>query len=161
MTDTALTILERRVKCLNKKDFRSKTLILNEEMRKLDGAVTNLDQNLTHQFTPHMYIRTITMPKGMVVVTKIHKTEHPYFILKGDVSVLTEEGTVRIKAPYQGITKAGTIRIIYNHEETVWVTVHSTDLTDVDEIVDDITATDFKEIERMEDEYERATKEIE
>jgi hypothetical protein len=32
--------------------------------------------------------------------------------MKGEMSILTEEGVERIRAPHQGITKAGTKRII-------------------------------------------------
>ena len=54
------------------------------------------------------------MPKGQIISTGIHKKEHPYFVLKGDISVLTDEGIKRIKAPYNGITKPGTKRLIYH-----------------------------------------------
>jgi len=66
--------------------------------------------------------------------------------LKGEVSVLTEDGPVRLKAPYYGMTPAGTQRLLYIHEETVWVTVHVTNKTNVDEAVEDVTAPDFESL---------------
>ncbi len=88
-----------------------------------------------HRFTPGMYIRQIFMPAGALVVSKIHKTEHPFVISMGDVSVWThEDGVVRCTAPYTGITKPGTRRLLYMHLDTLWTTFHVTDLTDVDEI---------------------------
>lgn len=87
------------------------------------------------------------MPKGMLVTSKIHKKTHPYFVLIGDVSVLTDEGVVRIKAPYVGITKAGTKRLLYIHEETVWITVHVTNETDLKKIEDEIIAKTFDDLD--------------
>ncbi len=104
-----------------------------EQMMEFENALSRVEGAtfgddccpLKHTFGDGLYIREITMPKGMILTSKIHKTTHPYFVVKGDVSVVTENGTVRIKAPYWGITKAGTKRILRMHEETVWVTVHS------------------------------------
>jgi hypothetical protein len=86
------------------------------------------------------------MPKGMLLTSKIHKVCHPYFILKGEVSVLTETGTVRIKAPYSGVTPAGTKRVIYTHEDTVWTTVHVTKEKDLEAIEKEVIADTFESI---------------
>lgn len=93
---------------------------------------------LVHTFGDGMYIRQITMPAGQIIISKIHGQTHPYFILKGDVSVLTEEGVKRYKAPYSGITKAGTKRVLYTHEDTVWTTVQRTNETELDKIEKDV-----------------------
>lgn len=102
---------------------------------------------LVHTFVDGAYVRKITMPKGLLLTSKIHKICHPYFIMKGDVSVLTEEGTKRIKAPYAGVTPAGTKRLIYVHEETEWITVHVTKETDLGKIEDEIISKDYAELD--------------
>ena len=122
-------------------------LELDEALAQVDGAIFGDDAApLTHTFGDGLYIREITMPKGMLVTSKLHKTTHPYFVLKGDVSVETETGTVRIKAPYWGITKAGTKRILYIHEETIWVTVHATQETDLEKIEKEIIADNYNDL---------------
>jgi len=85
------------------------------------------------------------MPKGQIVSTGIHKVEHPYFVQKGDVSVLTDEGIKRVKAPYNGITKPGTKRLIYMHEDTIWITVHATDKSTPEDVLDEVVAKDFND----------------
>ncbi len=99
---------------------------------------------LTHRFTPGMYIREIFMPKGSIVTSLLHLTTHPFFIMKGDVNVYYPGLPVeRYIAPYTGVTKAGTRRLLFNNEDTVWITCHITDLTDPDEIMESITSNDF------------------
>ena len=105
---------------------------------------------LRHTFADGMYIREITMPANTFVSSKIHKTNHPYFVLKGSVDVVTEEGVVNIQAPYWGITKAGTKRTLHVLEETVWCTVHATEETDLELIEGEVIANDFEEIEHKE-----------
>lgn len=88
-----------------------------------------------HFFIPGIYARKCTMPAGSMVTSCIHLQEHPFKILSGDVSVWTEDvGWQRFKAPYCGITKPGTRRVLINHEETVWITFQSTSLTNPEEI---------------------------
>ena len=101
---------------------------------------------LKHTFTKGLYIRQMTGPKGMLNVSKLHKTTHPYFILTGDVSILTEKGIIRIQAPHWGITKAGTKRIVYFHQDTIWITCHATEQTDLEKIEDEIIADTYEEL---------------
>lgn len=94
---------------------------------------------VTHRFTPGLYIREILMPTGSILTSKIHKTEHPYVISKGKVSVWTEkEGSVKLEAPHTGITKPGTRRLLYVNEDTIWTTFHPTNETDVSKIEEQI-----------------------
>jgi hypothetical protein len=102
---------------------------------------------LKHMFTDGCYIREIFNPKDELIVTKIHKISHPYFLLEGEMSIMTETGAVRKKAPFYGITPAGTKRVIYTHTDCRFVTVHVTNKTDIQEIEDEVIAKDFKEVD--------------
>ena len=93
-----------------------------------------------HRFTPGMYVRQIFIPARTILTSRIHLTEHPFVISKGDISVWTKEtGTQRLKAPYSGITKPGTRRLLFAHDDTIWTTFHATDETDVEKIENIIT----------------------
>lgn len=116
-------------------------------VRTVPGAMVGDCFPLRHSFTPGLYIREISCPKGALVVTKIHKTCHPYFLLKGECSVLTEEGVKRIKAPYSGITPAGTKRVVFCHEDVVWTTIHATKETDLEKIEQEVIAENFETVE--------------
>lgn len=105
---------------------------------------------LEHYFGDGLYIRRIFMPAGFILTSKIHKKTHPYFILSGEVEVLTEQGMKKIKAPYFGMTQAGTKRVILTHTDTVWFTVHATEETALDKIEDEIIAKSFADLERKE-----------
>jgi len=80
---------------------------------------------LVHRFTEGLYVREIFMPAGSLITSKIHKTQHQFFILKGAVSVWTNEGEeVYLEAPYIGITEPGTRRLLYIWEDCIWATSH-------------------------------------
>ena len=80
------------------------------------------------------------MPKGSIATSRIHKTEHQFAVLQGQVSVWTpQDGVIHYRAPYNGVTKVGTRRLLYMHEDTIWITFHVTDSTDPQKIMDEIT----------------------
>jgi hypothetical protein len=138
---------------LSKLDIREKMMAFQKYVCKLPGALEGDSPEylavcpLTHIFLDGMYMREIFMPKGTMIISKIHKKTHPYFVLIGKVSVLTEKEVVTIQAPFSGVTKAGTKRILYIHEDTTWITIHATNETDLDIIENEIIAKSFEEIE--------------
>ena len=82
----------------------------------------------THKFTDGMYIREIFMPAGSLITSKIHKTEHPYIVSYGKVAVsIDAQEWDEITAPYTGITKPGTRRVLFIIEDCIWTTFHRID----------------------------------
>jgi hypothetical protein len=85
-----------------------------------------IDIPVNHLFCHGMYIRSVSCPAGATITTKIHKTEHPFTVSKGKVKVMNEEGQwTEISAPYTGITKRGTRRVVLVIEDCVWTTYHA------------------------------------
>ena len=100
---------------------------------------------ITHDFADGQYIRTIVMPKGLALVSRIHNKNHPFFIMKGECSIYTEKGLERIKAPHNGVTLAGTQRLMFIHEECTFITVHRTDCLTPEEVVNEVTVENLSE----------------
>lgn len=115
------------------------------EEAMLQGAPL-VDLPLVHRFTYGLYIREIFMPAKTLLTSKIHKTEHPFVILKGKVSVLIPgEEVAHLEAPHFGITQPGTRRLLYIHEDTTWLTFHPNP-----EDVEDLVKIEERLIERRE-----------
>jgi len=110
-------------------------MIIRENDDRLDELEVAMLENCepvhcltTHRFTDGMYIREIFMPAGSLITSKIHKTEHPYIVSFGKVAVsIDSEDWNEITAPYTGITKPGTRRVLYIIEDCIWTTFHRID----------------------------------
>jgi len=82
-----------------------------------------------HEFFGGYYLREIFMPKGTAITSMMHNTEHNFFILTGKVKVMDENNGIQIlEAPYIGVTKMGTRRLLEIIDDCTWVTVHKTDV---------------------------------
>lgn len=107
-----------------------------------------LDFNNRHDFCPGVYARTIFMPAGMIAISKIHRTQHFFVVVKGRCTVVDSHGNRQlIVAPHLGVTMPGTERALHIHEDCIWTTFHPTDLTDPEEIGKQILADSLDEFE--------------
>lgn len=118
--------------------FRQNILIVQDGLQKLidDGAVQSTleDCTLKHYFTPKdekygccTYAREMLIPKGTLIIGKIHRHQHLNFISKGKVTVFTEFGQKHLEAPCTFISEIGLKRAVYAKEDTLWTTVHLTE----------------------------------
>lgn len=122
---------------LEKVQFRQSVLNLENEFKKgiENGELQSVAEEckLTHYFAPidekygcGAYARQIFLPKGSIVIGKIHRHQHLNFILQGKVSVATEFGKKYFEAPCTFISEVGLKRAVYAEEDTIWTTVHLT-----------------------------------
>jgi hypothetical protein len=118
--------------------FRQNILAVQDGIQKLiaDGVVESTLENCTlkHYFTPKnekygccTYAREMLIPKGTLIIGKIHRHQHLNFISKGKVTVFTEFGQKHLVAPCTFISEVGLKRAVYAEEDTLWTTVHMTE----------------------------------
>ena len=99
-----------------------------------------LELEVKHYFSHGVYARELYIPKDTILVGKLHKYPQLNILSKGDISVLIDEEVKRIQAPYTVVSPAGTKRIAYTHEDTIWLTIHGTEETNLDAIEEYFTA---------------------
>ena len=133
-----------------KQSYRKRITDLHKQMEE-GGAMVGKELNrlnpVKHTFAGGCYIREIFNPANFLLVTKIHKKEHPFFLMKGKMSILTENGVKTIQAPHNGVTPPGTKRVIFTHEDCVFITVHATDKVTPEDVEEDVIAKDFNDKE--------------
>jgi len=146
-------------------EISNKRGMMWEKIAEFQEQVNNIEGVLTHKagekqskefktnlpLQQHLegglYTREIFMPKGAVVVSMIHKQQHPSFLLKGELSYLTDEGKIkRITGPHKIFTQIGTQRVLYIHEDSEWCCVYKTDAKTFEEAEADVYADKFTEL---------------
>jgi hypothetical protein len=113
------------------------------------SALPQSDFPLIHHWADNSYGREIFIRKGSLLVGKIHKHSHLNIISMGDVTVVTEFGLERMKAPKTFVSLPGTKRALYAHEDTIWTTVHVTDKKTVEEAEEELIAKDYAEYDKL------------
>lgn len=143
-----------------KVNFRQKILQAQHEMQSMiaEGVMPDALPNckLTHYYTPvheeygcTNYARQMFIPKGTIIIGKIHRHEHLNFIMQGRVTVTTEHGKKTIEAPAVFVSEVGLKRAVHAEEDTIWVTVHMTKHAGEDklaEMEDELIAPSYEDM---------------
>lgn len=112
-------------------------------------TMPQVDTPVRNTFSGGVYARELFIPKGTMLIGKVHLTEHLNICLQGDLTFLTVDGPKRIKAPAMFSAPAGTKKLAYANEDSVWVNVHPAITDDPDQIVDAITVNSFGDFDRL------------
>jgi hypothetical protein len=89
------------------------------------------------------------IPKGTLIIGKIHRHQHLNFISKGKVKVFTEFGEKHLEAPCTFISEIGLKRAVYAEEDTLWTTVHLTEFdkeAELDKIETEVIAPSYDDM---------------
>lgn len=124
-----------------------------EEMQQVIFAVTkNLlaaqgshnEYPVQHELVDGMYIRRLFIPKGQILVGKVHKLPCINVVERGDIAILTATGSKRVTAGYTLASPAGIQKLGIANEDTVFINIFRTDETDISKI-EDVVAWDIHE----------------
>jgi quercetin dioxygenase-like cupin family protein len=119
-----------------------------EKLFVIEAALKQMPQvevPLRHCFGNKVYVREMTAPKGSILIGKMHKFKQVNIVIKGDISVLTEDGWKRLKSGDMFESPAGIKRAGFTHEDTVWTTICGTEETEVEKAEDELTIGSYQE----------------
>lgn len=108
-----------------------------EQIEALQAELLKLPQagpETSHYFADGMYLRTVFRKAGTVIVGKVHKKEHFFIVLQGEMTIWTEAGMKRVSAPFIWVSKPGTKRVTLAHTDATAMTVHQVSSKDIEEI---------------------------
>ena len=122
---------------------------MRDSINRLEEEISHAPQvecPVRHIFAHGLYAREMSMSAGTVLTGAVHKTEHINMLLKGRITVLTDQGIKELTAPYTFISRPGIKRVGYVHEDCVWMTLHKTPTTDVRALVSELTESKYEDL---------------
>lgn len=124
---------------------------VDKQVLKALSELPQVECPVEHLFGGGCYVRHTTMPAGTFAVGKRHKNEVINILLKGKISVLVDDSdeVKEIAAPAVFLSSAGTRKAAYFHEDTVWLNVHPTELTSVEEVEQAVIVSDNNDVDLL------------
>lgn len=113
-----------------------------EAVRALEQHMLQLPQvdlHTDHLVHGRMYARTIVIPAGVVLTGALTNCDN-ICVLQGDITVTTDDGSVRLTGFHVLPARAGFKRAGVAHADTYWTMICHTDKVEVIEIEDEITS---------------------
>lgn len=116
-----------------------------DHIKRLQEAASKLPQ--IELFTQHywadgMYCRVLFRPADTLIVGKVHRKEHLYVVMCGEVTVIGNGQKERIIGPRVVVSSPGTKRAVYAHTDATTMTVHRTDERDLQKIETELIEED-------------------
>ena len=127
-------------------DLELPTYVDREQIERLQAEMSVMPQVelvTEHQFSPGMYMRKVFRPAGTLIVGKVHKKPHFFLCAKGEIIAWTEGGMKRLQAGDIVESQPGTKRVTLAVTDAIGITIHRTDLTDLDEIEAELIEPDL------------------
>jgi quercetin dioxygenase-like cupin family protein len=119
---------------------------MTDRIQALKAAALELTQVVMptkHFLLEGMYLRQILIPSGTAFIGRKHKKPHYFMCLKGGAMVTLEDGTIgNLQAGMILMSPPGVQRAGVTYEDTIFVTVHRTDETRLEDIESDCTERD-------------------
>ena len=118
---------------------------LTEVLKKMPQA----EVIMTHSFGGGVYVRERFAPADTLIVGKRHRHETMSILVKGTLGVYNELGEVTVKheAPKTWVTPAGSKRMTYSFTDTILITVHPTEETNLEKIETEFIISEKEYIE--------------
>jgi hypothetical protein len=129
---------------INKVETLENAMLSSQDTRIAKG---NSDMfPLKHSFSEGVYIREMFMQKGGLVIGKLYKISHTWFLLKGELEVATDEGVDYYIAPCYVHAPEGTKRVLRAMEDVIFVNVYPNpdNITDIEQLEDMLTCTSYE-----------------
>jgi len=114
-----------------------------EEMGVNEKDAIN-ENGMTDHLVNGMYGRALRIPKGMLLTGKIHARDYVDIFISGHVTVKSflADGEIEESVDlteFQFLPgRAGRKRVLYAHEDTLWVTVDPTAATEIAKVEEDV-----------------------
>ena len=127
-------------------DLELPAYVSREQVQRLQSEMAVMPQAelvTEHQFSPGMYMRKVFRPAGTLIVGKVHKKPHFFLCAKGTIIAWTEGGMKRLEAGDIVESQPGTKRVTLAVTDAIGITIHRTDLTDLDEIEAELIEPDM------------------
>ena len=127
--------------------MRGKIKALTDALLALPGE--HIEMPVDHVFAKGMYMRKLFIKKGTLLIGKIHRKECINIVSRGDISVLTESGAMRVQAGFTIVSPAGIQKVGYAHEDTEFINVFLTDETDIEKLEAEIACDSYEALENL------------
>ena len=110
---------------------------LEAHMKQMPGQV---EIPVEHHFSPGLYLRSVTIPAGTLVMGKRHRGPACNILMQGKLAIYTSEfePPTIMEAPRIFTTSPHSKKFVYCIEEAVFVNVFPTEETDPDRIEEQV-----------------------
>ena len=95
------------------------------------GEYPQVECKVEHKFCEGLYVRTLHIPKGTLIVGKRHRNKTLNMLTKGSITIYDGDSTITHNAPFTFEADKYSKKAGFAHEDSIWVNIHVTSEKDL------------------------------
>ena len=122
------------------------------EILRIEKEILTMPQvtlPVEHYQVDGVYVRSMFIPAGTILTGKIHNFENIAILAQGTIRVSNGTDAYVLTAPHIMVDKPGVKRIGYAETDVIFITVHKTANTEIDDIEKELVSDTFEEYEQQ------------
>jgi len=112
-------------------------------------AMPQVELPIEHYQIDGVYVRSMFIPAGTILTGKIHNFESIAILAKGRIRITNGTDSYVISEGHIMVDKPGVKRLGYAETDVIFITVHRTDNTEIDDIEKELVSDTFEEYEQQ------------
>ena len=109
-----------------------------------------VDLKVTNTFSEGVYVRELEIPKGTLIEGKRHRKSCINMLIKGKMLISDGKDEYEVTAPFIANADALTKKFGFALEDSIWINIHNTSSTDLDEIEKEMIITESEYLAMIE-----------
>jgi quercetin dioxygenase-like cupin family protein len=105
---------------------------------------------LKHTFAEGIYVREMFIQEDGLIIGRVHKNDHIWFLLTGELEIVTDNGPELYIGPCYIKAPAGTKRVLHAITDSIFINVYPnpTNNTNIEELEDNLTCIYYSTYEK-------------
>ena len=120
-------------------------LRIEQEIREMPQVSCPVE----HYQVDGVYVRSMFIPAGTILTGKIHNFENIAILAKGRMRITNGTDSYIISEGHIMVDQPGVKRLGYAETDVIFITVHRTDNTEIDDIEKELVSDTFEEYEQQ------------
>ena len=112
-------------------------------------AMPQVTLPVEHYQIDGVYVRSMFIPAGTILTGKIHNFESIAILAKGRIRITNGTDSYVISEGHIMVDQPGVKRLGYAETDVIFITVHRTDNTEIDDIEKELVSATFEEYEQQ------------
>ena len=112
-------------------------------------AMPQVELPIEHYQIDGVYVRSMFIPAGTILTGKIHNFESIAILAKGRIRITNGTDSYIISEGHIMVDQPGVKRLGYAETDVIFITVHRTDNTEIDDIEKELVSDTFEEYEQQ------------
>jgi len=112
-------------------------------------AMPQVTLPVEHYQIDGVYVRSMFIPAGTILTGKIHNFESIAILAKGRIRITNGTDSYVISEGHIMVDQPGVKRLGYAETDVIFITVHRTDNTEIDDIEKELVSDTFEEYEQQ------------